>query len=115
VLPFSAEEALVELVSLAPADALVASLVSAGHPWARWRRSWLFTFLDGVLLELWARKPGEVPGVMASLLEKNPADRVFRFLDERASFLDVVRPGWSLPVWTTVGAALRWLVRGAAR
>jgi lycopene beta-cyclase len=92
-------------------DALVASLVEAGHPWGRRRRSWLFSFLDGVLLEVWAHHPELVPAVMVALLEKNPADRVFRFLDERASVLDVLRVGWSLPVTTMAGAALRWLLR----
>jgi lycopene beta-cyclase len=96
-------------------DALVESLLRRGHPWGRRRRSAFFAFLDGVLLELWAHTPERVPDVMVALLEKNPLDRVFRFLDERASWADIVRVGWSLPVGTMVWAALRWLVRGASR
>jgi lycopene beta-cyclase len=96
-------------------DALVESLLRRGHPWGRRRRSAFFAFLDGVLLELWAHTPERVPAVMVALLEKNPLDRVFRFLDERASWADIVRVGWSLPVGTMVAAALRWLVRGASR
>lgn len=92
-------------------EALVGTLQAHGHPWGHRRRSAFFSFLDGVLLELWAHRPDRVPGVLVALLEKNPVDRVLRFLDERASVVEVLKVGWSLPVITLAGAALRWLAR----
>ena len=52
------------------------------------------------------------------LFLKNPADRLFRFLDERAGLVDVVRLVMTLPFWPFLAAMARrlrrrWFGRGA--
>lgn len=93
------------------AAAIVRSLEEYGHPFLTPGGSVMYRWLDGVLLELWEHEPGRIPGVFAALFSRNPPDRVLRFLDERASFFDVLRLVASLPVAPFLRAAGRWFCR----
>jgi lycopene beta-cyclase len=70
-----------------------------------------YRFLDGVLLELWSSRPARIPAVFGAMFARNPADRVLRFLDERAAPGDLVAFMATLPIGPLVWAALRWLWR----
>jgi len=91
--------------------AIIATLESRGEPMIASRQSVLYRFLDGVMLELWDLWPERLPGIFRALFLKNPADRVLRFLDERAGFIDVVALIATLPFWPFIVAAFRWLTR----
>ncbi len=90
---------------------IVRSLERDGHPMIAPERSWTFALLDALLLEVWRATPEAIPGVFAALLSKNPIDRVLRFLDERATLLEIARLGWSLPKRPFLAATLRLLAR----
>ncbi|MDI1483470.1 lycopene cyclase family protein [Polyangium sp. y55x31] len=90
---------------------IVRSLEERGDPMAPPRGSRLYRFLDGVLLELWASRPALLPGIFRVLFTKNPADRVLRFLDERAGIGDIVRIVMTLPSWPFLAAMGRWVRR----
>ena len=91
--------------------AVVASLERTGHPFVRPATSRFYRLLDAVLLEVWSRTPAVIPGVFAAMFLRNPADRVLRFLDERASSADVVRLIAVLPKRPFLRAAARLLTR----
>lgn len=93
------------------AAAIVRSLEQYGHPFLTPGDSFFYRLLDGVLLELWEQEPHRIPGVFAALFGRNPPDRVLRFLDERASFSDLVRLVASLPAAPFLRAAARWFCR----
>lgn len=91
--------------------AIVASLVRDEHPLVPPRRSWLYGVLDAILLEVWSATPDAIPAVFSALLRRNPIDRVLRFLDERATLVEILSVGIALPKRTFVVALGRWLAR----
>jgi len=66
-----------------------------------------FQFYDRVLLQVLAANycPGDM--VFATLFEKNPAHRVFQFLDNETSLLQELQIISSLPTWPFLKAALK--------
>lgn len=94
--------------------AIVRSLRERGHPMVAPRRS-IYRFLDGVFLTLWARWPATMPGVFSAMFTRVSADRVLRFLDERASPWDLLGLIVRLPVWPFLRALLAWLARRLRR
>lgn len=90
---------------------IVTSLERNGHPFVRPRDSAFYRFLDGVLLEIWERRPAQIPPIFAAMFLNNPVDRVLRFLDERASPGDVLRLVLSLPKRPFLLAVARWGAR----
>jgi lycopene beta-cyclase len=93
--------------------AIVRSLERDGHPMVAPADAPGHRLLDGVLLELWERRPEAIPGVFAAMFLRNPPDRVLRFLDERESATELARLIGSLPWTPFLGAAVRWLARRA--
>lgn len=91
------------------ATAIIRSLEQHGDPFHTPRDSRLYRLLDGVLLELWEHEPQLVPSIFAALFGRNPPDRVLRFLDERASFRELLRLLASLPKRPFLRAAVRWI------
>jgi len=65
-----------------------------------------FQFYDRVLLQVLAANycPGDM--VFATLFEKNPAHRVFQFLDNETNLLQELQIISSLPTWPFLKAAL---------
>lgn len=90
---------------------IVRSLERHGHPFARPRNSVVHRVLDAVLLEIWGSRPAEIPAIFGAMFLRNPADRVLRFLDERASVGDVLRLILTLPKRPFLRAAFRWVGR----
>ena len=92
-------------------DAIVRSLQRRGHPFEAPPERPLYRLLDGVLLELWGARPAAMPAVFAAMFRRGRGDRVLRFLDERATALDLAGLVATLPLGPFVWAAARWLWR----
>lgn len=95
--------------------AIVSSLTERGHPMVPPPRRLLYRLMDGVLLELWTCRAELIPGLFDKLFRKNPADRVLRFLDERASFRDLMGIVLSMPALLMLSAVFRWFFRRSTR
>jgi lycopene beta-cyclase len=95
------------------AERIVACLDQFGHPFAEPEDSPVHRFLDGILLEVWQTRPAAIPPIFGAMFRRNPADRVLRFLDERASAADVARLILTLPKTPFLRAATRLIVRRA--
>jgi len=80
------------------AGAIVASFERHGHPFADLpETNEAFRLLDGLFLRVMRHEPSRMPHIFLRLFERNPPDRVFRFLDETVGVDDVVALGSSLP------------------
>jgi lycopene beta-cyclase len=90
---------------------IVGSLEQRGHPFVRPNDSVFFRVLDAVLLEVWSSRPDRIPPIFGAMFERNPVDRVLRFLDERASAWEVLRLILTLPKRPFLRAAARCLLR----
>ena len=79
-------------------EAIVASLMECGHPFAvrRVNRP-AYRLLDSVMLEVMRRNPACLKPAFQTMFTTNPGPRIFRFLDERASAGEVLRLGMTLP------------------
>jgi lycopene beta-cyclase len=65
--------------------AIARSLLTVGHPFAVPPDSRRYRLYDSLLLQIMARHAEKVAPIMTALFKNNPAERVCRFLDERAS------------------------------
>lgn len=90
--------------------AIVRSLSVFGHPFERQDDSSFYRALDAVMLELWQREPARVPAIFEAMFGRSP-DRALRFLDERASLLEVLAFIAPLPPAPFIRAMLRWIGR----
>jgi lycopene beta-cyclase len=91
--------------------ALAEALTRGASPMVRPPARGLYRFLDGVFLALWSRWPSRMPGIFAALFTRVPADAVLRFLDERASWRELLALVSRLPLGPFVGALFVWLGR----
>ncbi|MFO0629371.1 MAG: lycopene cyclase family protein [Polyangiales bacterium] len=96
---------------LADSEVLADALCRGVSPGVRPPARALYRFLDGVFLTLWARWPSRMPGIFAALFARVPADVVLRFLDERASWRELLTLVSRLPLGPFVGALWVWLGR----
>lgn len=79
-------------------EAIVRSLVDHGHPFHDLpETNEAFRLLDGLFLRVMRHEPSRMKHVFLRLFERNPTQRVFRFLDERVGVEDVIALGSSLP------------------
>jgi lycopene beta-cyclase len=90
---------------------LVAALASTGQPPADSTGDrWQFRLFDTLLLDIMQRKGESVRDIFQELFERNPVERIFRFLDEQTSWADNLRvmnsvaPG---PFMRSIGQVLR--------
>lgn len=65
--------------------AVVRSLLKSGHPFDVPSDSRFYRLCDSLMLRVMNRRGGWMVPLFARLFERNPIDRIFRFLDERAS------------------------------
>ncbi len=65
-------------------SAIVRSLLEAGHPFHVPRSPRRYRFFDSVMLEIMTRRPERIEPIFLELFKRNPARRIFRFLDEVA-------------------------------
>ena len=90
---------------------LVAALASTGHPPAdATGDQWQFGLFDTLLLDIMQRRGEQVRDIFHQLFERNPVQRIFRFLDEETSWtenlqiMNSVSPG---PFMRSIGQVLR--------
>jgi lycopene beta-cyclase len=79
------------------AERIVRSLDAHGHPFALEEPAPVVHFLDSVMIEVMARAPDAIPDALFALFRENAGDVVLRFLDERATPIEVARVIASLP------------------
>lgn len=77
--------------------AIVHSLLTHGHPFDVPATKPLYRWLDSVMLEVMRVEPERLADAFTAMFARNPAPRIFRFLDERASVADVVGLVLTLP------------------
>ena len=90
---------------------LVAALASTGHPPTDTTGDkWQFRLFDTLLLDIMRRRGESTRDIFRQLFERNPVERIFRFLDEQTSWADNLRvmnsvaPG---PFMRSIGQVLR--------
>jgi lycopene beta-cyclase len=86
-------------------EAIINSLINYGHPFKVKKVHPFYYMLDSFMLEAMSRFTGKMKGVFTGMFRYNPAHRVFRFLDERASVWEVASLVVSIPskhlfIWT---------------
>lgn len=69
--------------------AIVRSLLENGHPFAITTGPRIYRLLDSIMLEVMHREPACLAAAYVAMFRKNPAPRIFRFLDERATAGDL--------------------------
>jgi lycopene beta-cyclase len=74
----------------ADSAAIVRSLIQAGHPFQVPADPWLYRFNDTVILRIMAQRGEWAKPFFTTLFKHNPIDRIFRFLDQRASPLETL-------------------------
>lgn len=87
--------------------AIVRSLIQNGHPFMLPPAPQLNAHMDAIMLEVMRSYPEHTPGIFSALFRRNPIRRVFRFLDEDASIVEIGQIIASLPP----GLFLRILAR----
>ena len=71
---------------------LVAALAQTGHPPADAAGDrWQFRLFDTLLLDIMQRQGETTRDIFRQLFERNPVERIFRFLDETTSWADNLR------------------------
>ena len=71
---------------------LVAALAATGHPPADPTGDrWQFRLFDTLLLDIMQRRGETTRDIFRQLFERNPVERIFRFLDETTSWADNLR------------------------
>ena len=77
---------------------LVAALATTGHPPADSTGDrWQFRLFDTLLLDIMRRRGETTRDIFRQLFERNPVERIFRFLDEQTSWADNLRVMNSVP------------------
>ncbi len=88
-------------------SSIVRSLLEVGHPFRVPAGSRRYRFFDSVLLEIMAHHGERFESIFMALFKRNPAERVFRFLDEAASLWENCLLIPSLPPQLLLQALLR--------
>ncbi len=88
-------------------SAIVRSLLRVGHPFSVLPGPRRYRFFDSVMLEIMARHGERIQPIFTALFEHNPAERIFHFLDERASPWENLLMAPSLPPQLLLQALLR--------
>jgi lycopene beta-cyclase len=87
--------------------AIVRSLMENGSPFEIAPSPTLYRWLDRVMLDVMQHEPSCLASTYGSMFRGNPAARVFRFLDERATLLELLGLVMSLPKLPFLRAAIR--------
>jgi lycopene beta-cyclase len=94
------------------AEAIVHSLLHVGHPFDVPPDPPFFRLADAIMLQIMRRHGSQVDRIFAAMFERNPVDRVFRFLDEEASPAETLALISTLPPWLFLEAFVRAKVLG---
>ncbi|WP_305013628.1 lycopene cyclase family protein [Hymenobacter mellowenesis] len=89
---------------------LVAALASTGHPpQDATGDKWQFHLFDTLLLDIMKRRGETTRDIFRQLFERNPVERIFRFLDETTSWADNFRVMNSVTPWPFMRSILQML------
>jgi lycopene beta-cyclase len=88
-------------------SAIVRSLLRVGHPFSVPPGPRRYRFFDSVMLEIMAHHGERIQPIFTALFEHNPAERIFHFLNERASLWENLLMAPSLPPQLLLQALLR--------
>jgi lycopene beta-cyclase len=88
--------------------AIIASLVDHGHPFDVPADSQRYRLLDAVMLELMDHYGEALKPIFATMFERNPIQRILRFLDEEGSPVENLQLIATLPPWQFIQAAIQW-------
>jgi lycopene beta-cyclase len=72
-------------------SAIVHSLLTVGHPFSVQPDPRRYRFFDSVMLEIMAHHGERIEPIFTTLFKRNPVERIFRFLDEVASWRENCR------------------------
>ena len=90
---------------------LVAALAATGHPPVDAAADrWQFGLFDTLLLDIMQRQGEQVRDIFHQLFERNPVQRIFRFLDEETSWVENLKVMNSVQPWPflrSIGQVLR--------
>lgn len=90
---------------------LVAALAATGRPPTPLTGDhWQFGLFDTLLLDIMQRQGETTRDIFTRLFQRNPVERIFRFLDEKTSWLDNLRIMNSVSAWPfvrSIGQVLR--------
>ncbi len=90
---------------------LVAALAATGHPPANAAADrWQFGLFDTLLLDIMQRRGEQVRDIFQQLFERNPVQRIFRFLDEETTWTENLQIMNSVTPWPflrSIGQVLR--------
>lgn len=90
---------------------LVAALAATGRPpTPPTGDHWQFGLFDTLLLDIMQRKGETTRDIFTQLFQRNPVERIFRFLDEKTSWLDnlrIMNSVSALPFLRSIGQVLR--------
>jgi len=89
---------------------IVRSLLQNGHPFDVPPDPRRYQFYDSLLLQVMYRHGEQIKPIFDALIANNPIDRVFRFLDERASLWEDLSLMASVPSWPFLRALFRLAV-----
>ncbi len=92
--------------------AIVASLRDAGHPFAVPATKPRFALLDTMMLQVMHRNGARCEDVFSRLFRKNPAGRLFRFLDEEVSLAEMLAVMATVPWAPFIRAFVRTRLLG---
>jgi lycopene beta-cyclase len=95
-------------------SAIIDSLLKVGHPFSVPSGPRRYRYFDAVMLEIMSHHDERIEPIFLSLFKRNPARRIFRFLDEVASLGENVLMLPSLPPQLLLQSvlqlgALRWV------
>jgi lycopene beta-cyclase len=74
---------------------------------------WQFRLFDTLLLDIMQRQGERTRDIFTQLFQRNPVERIFRFLDEQTSWVDNLRIMNSVSAWPFLFSIGQWL-RGHA-
>lgn len=86
---------------------IVSSLERNGHPFDLSNSPGRYALFDSIMLEVMRTDPDEMAYIFTVLFQKNPIQRIFKFLDERNSLWEDMRLISSLPWGPFLGALWR--------
>lgn len=91
----------------ADSAAISASLRAHGHPFDVPEESPLFRLLDSIMLRVMAEHADQIEPTFAAMFDRNPIERILRFLDEEARPAEVIELIATLPRRVFIQTALR--------
>ncbi|PDV96748.1 lycopene cyclase family protein [Candidatus Chloroploca asiatica] len=88
--------------------AIIQSLIYYGHPFDVPEDARRYRILDTIMLEMMDHYGEELKPVFTTMFERNPIQRILRFLDEEATPLENLQLIATMPPWQFIQVAIQW-------